>query len=173
MQNKSNSLFPEPMIGVGGLLFNRRNQVLLIKRNKPPAQALWSVPGGKLEAGEGLTECCRREIREETGLDVNVISLIAVVERRIENFHYVIIDFLVELRDESKNIPLAASDVSEARWIDLEKIDAYPLVNGLAEIIQRTAVHRGEGLFAPVEELDSDTDFILPGRDTPIDQATA
>lgn len=147
------------MIGVGGLLFNRQNQVLLIKRNKPPSQGLWSVPGGKLEAGEGLTECCRREIREETGLDVNVLSLIAVVERRVENFHYVIVDFLVELRDECANTPSAASDVTEARWINLENLENYPLVVGLSEIIRRTAVRRNEGLLAPE---DSATDFILP-----------
>lgn len=164
MQDKANLSFPEPMIGVGGLLFNRQNQVLLIKRDKPPAQGLWSVPGGKLEAGEGLTECCRREIREETGLDINVLSLIAVVERRIENFHYVIVDFLVELRDESENIPFAASDVSEAHWIDLEKIGNYPLVSGLLEIIQRTAAGRNGGLYAPEEP---NTDFILPGQSHP------
>ncbi|MGJ0514446.1 MAG: NUDIX hydrolase [Methylomicrobium sp.] len=158
MQEKANLSYPEPMIGVGGLLFNRQNQVLLIKRDKPPAQGLWSVPGGKLEAGEGLTECCRREIREETGLDVNVVSLIAVVERRIENFHYVIVDFLVELRDECANIPCAASDVSEARWIDLKKIDDYPLVAGLSEIIQRAAVRRSDEVF---NKLPPDTDFIL------------
>ncbi|WP_336885030.1 NUDIX hydrolase [Methylomicrobium sp. RS1] len=158
MRNKENPSFPEPMIGVGGLLFNRQNQVLLIKRNKPPRQGLWSVPGGKLEAGEGLTECCRREIREETGLDVNVLSLIAVVERRIENFHYVIVDFLVELRNENENLPLAASDVSEARWIGLENIDDYPLVEGLPEIIRRAAGRRsGEGFYKNCAE----TDFIL------------
>lgn len=66
MQHNTNPPFPEPMIGVGGLLVNRLNQVLLIKRDKPPAQGLWSVPGGKLEAGEALIECCRREMQEET-----------------------------------------------------------------------------------------------------------
>ena len=161
MQDKENPSFPEPMIGVGGLLFNRQHQVLLINRDKPPAQGLWSVPGGKLEAGESLIECCRREMQEETGLDVEVLSIVAVVERRIENFHYVIIDFLVQLVDDQNFIPIAASDVSEARWIDLEKIEDYPLVKGLFEIIQRTANQPSGGLHAPE---DSDTDFILPGR---------
>jgi 8-oxo-dGTP diphosphatase len=163
VDNKQTLSFPEPMIGVGGLLFNRENQVLLIRRNKAPAQGLWSVPGGKLEAGEGLVECCRREIREETGLDVKVLLLIAVVERRIENFHYVIVDFLVELRDENENLPCAASDVSEARWIDLDEIDDYPLVAGLPEIIRTAARRRKEGL-VPAESI---TDFILPGRGSP------
>jgi 8-oxo-dGTP diphosphatase len=165
VQDKTTLSFPEPKIGVGGLLFNRQNQVLLIKRGKPPAQDFWSVPGGKLEAGEGLVECCRREFREETGLEVDVLSLIAVVERRIENFHYVIVDFLVELRGDCTNSPCAASDVSEARWINLENLEDYSLVPGLSEIIRRTAARRNEGLFAPD---DSATDFILP-----MDQATA
>ncbi|MDD1611691.1 MAG: NUDIX domain-containing protein, partial [Methylococcaceae bacterium] len=77
MQDKENPSFPEPMIGVGGLLFNRQHQVLLINRDKPPAQGLWSVPGGRLEAGESLIECCRREMQEETGLDVEVLSIVA------------------------------------------------------------------------------------------------
>jgi 8-oxo-dGTP diphosphatase len=165
MQDETTLSFPEPKIGVGGLLFNRQNQVLLIKRGKPPAQGCWSVPGGALVAGEGLAECCRREIREETGLDVDVLSLIAVVERRIENFHYVIVDFLVELRGDCTNSPCAASDVSEARWISLENLEDYSLVPGLSEIIRRTAARRNEGLLAPD---GSATDFILP-----MDQATA
>lgn len=146
MKSRLNLSFPEPMVGVGGLLFNRQKQVLLIKRAKPPAQGLWSVPGGKLEAGESLVECCRREVKEETGLDVNVLSIVAVVERRIENFHYVIVDFLVELIHEQICVPVAASDVSEARWIDLEKIGDYPLVTGLSDIIRRAAINRSGGL---------------------------
>lgn len=159
---KTNSV-PEPLIGVGGLLFNRQKQVLLIKRDKPPAQGLWSVPGGKLETGESVTECCRREFQEETGLDVRARSIVAVVERRIENFHYVIIDFLVELVDEQNSLPVAASDVSEARWIDLDGIGDYPLVHGLTEIIQRTANDVNGGLQPPE---DADTDFILPGGES-------
>ena len=158
MPENANLSVPEPLIGVGGLLFNRKDQVLLIKRDKPPAQGLWSVPGGKLEAGESLIECCRREIQEETGLHVNVLSIVAVVERRIENFHYVIIDFLVELLDEHNNVPAAASDVSDARWIDLEKIDDYPLVTGLREIIQRTVTHRSGGL---INRVFKGADFVI------------
>lgn len=159
MQDNISRNAPEPMIGVGGVLFNRHGQVLLIQRNKAPAQGLWSVPGGRLEAGESLTECCRREVCEETGLRVNVSSLVAVVERRVENFHYVIVDFLVELQDHAQDTPRAASDVSEARWIELADLDAYPLVPGLPEIIRRTAAGVHVGLAAPA---GFDSDFILP-----------
>jgi mutator protein MutT len=145
MQTSQTSAFPEPAIGVGGILFNHRNEVLLIKRDKPPAKGLWSIPGGKLEAGESMVEACKREIKEETGLDTEVKQIVAIVERRIENFHYVIIDFLAQLQDQKSSEPVAQSDVSEAKWVDMEAIAGYPLVGGLAEIIVRSnRLHRSE-----------------------------
>ncbi len=129
---------PIPAIGVGGLLFNRREQVLLIKRNQAPAQGLWSLPGGRQEPGETLVETCRREFTEETSLQVEVKHIVAVVERRLEGFHYVIVDFLVQLIDDEQAAPLAGSDVAEAEWIALPELPSYPLVEGLPEIIRRT-----------------------------------
>ena len=89
MQNNNIQSFPVPAIGVGGIVFNNQKQVLMIQRNQPPAMGFWSVPGGKLEPGESLAEACQREIKEETGLDIEVKNIVAVVERRIEGFHYV------------------------------------------------------------------------------------
>lgn len=154
---------PEPAIGVAGIVFNRQNQVLMIKRDKPPAWGLWSVPGGRLEAGESLVEACKREIKEETGLDTEIKHIVAVVERRVEGFHYVIIDFLAELSDVNGNDPVAQSDVAEARWIKLENIADYDLVDGLAEIILRTHRASGAGQSAGLHDADfGGTDFVLP-----------
>lgn len=163
MENPSQPTYPEPIpaIGVGGIVFNRHNQVLLIKRNQPPASGLWSIPGGKLEPGESLVECCRREFLEETGLAVEIKSIVAVVERRIEGFHYIIVDFLADLIDINNFMPSAQSDVSEAKWISLEDIEEYSLVMGLAEIIHSTSKfkHTGAGL---LDVSHTSTDFILP-----------
>ena len=137
MQNNTDSL-PVPTLGVSGIVFNKQKQILLIQRNQPPAMGFWSIPGGKLEAGESLAEACRREIKEETGLDTEVKNIVAVVERRVEGFHYVIIDYLALLADEENSQPIARSDVSEARWVSLEHLIHYDLVEGLAEIIVRT-----------------------------------
>jgi 8-oxo-dGTP diphosphatase len=137
IQNGAKSSNIIPGIGVGGLVFNKRNQVLLIKRNQAPALGLWSIPGGKLEAGESLVEACRREMYEETNLIVEVKQIIAVVERRLEGFHYVIIDFLAELLDEEKNRLVAQSDVAEAKWVGLDEFDEYDVVPGLIEIIEQ------------------------------------
>lgn len=151
---------PVPSIGVGGILFNGRQQVLLIKRNQPPAKGLWSIPGGRLGSGESLVEACRREFYEETGLDVEVNHVVAVVERRLEGFHYVIIDFWVQLADENKCFPIAQSDVVEAKWINLDDLGLYDLVVGLAEIIVRTYNCQAQGGLRDVNE--TGTDFILP-----------
>jgi 8-oxo-dGTP diphosphatase len=155
---------PEPAIGIGGIVFNSRNQVLLIKRDKPPARGFWSVPGGKQEAGESMAEACRREIIEETGLMTEVKQIVAVVERRVENFHYVIIDFLAQLKDQQTALPVAQSDACEAKWIDIADIADYPLVEGLAEIIRRCyAVHTGTGADGLVDIQAKATDFVVRG----------
>jgi 8-oxo-dGTP diphosphatase len=151
---------PVPSIGVGGVLFNGHQQVLLIKRNQPPAKGLWSIPGGRLESGESLVEACRREFYEETNLDVEVKHVVAVVERRLEGFHYVIIDFWVQLADEKKCFPIAQSDVAEAKWINLDDLGLYDLVVGLAEIIVRTYNSQVQGGLHDANATGSD--FILP-----------
>jgi 8-oxo-dGTP diphosphatase len=138
MTNPKILVSPLPGIGVSGIAFNHNNDVLLIKRNQAPASGLWSIPGGKLEPGESLTSCCQREFFEETAVNVEVSHIVAVVERKLEGFHYVIIDFLVRLIDEQNSMPVAQSDVTDARWVSLSELDNYPLVDGLKDIILRT-----------------------------------
>lgn len=154
---------PFPSIGVGGVLFNRHQQVLLIKRNQPPAQGLWSIPGGRLEPGESLVDACRREFYEETNLDIEVKNIVAVVERQLEGFHYVVIDYRVYLVDEEKSVPTAQSDVAEAKWIGLADLGQYELVWGLAEIIMRTYYCQAQSGLAGLHDANlAGTDFILP-----------
>ncbi len=153
---------PVPTLGVSGIVFNKHKQILLIQRNQPPAMGMWSIPGGKLEAGESLVEACRREINEETGLDTNVKQIVAVVERRVEGFHYVIIDFLALLADQENCQPVARSDVSEARWVSLENLHEYDLVEGLAEIILQTYSMYNSGHNAGLYDVDATgSDFII------------
>jgi 8-oxo-dGTP diphosphatase len=161
--NGPEKTLPVPSIGVGGVLFNCHQQVLLIKRNQPPAQGSWSIPGGKLEPGESLSEACRREFYEETNLDVEVKHIVAVVERRLEGFHYVIIDFSVQFVDGENCALIAQSDVAEAKWINLDDLGRYELVVGLAEIVRRTFDGLAKAGVAGLHDVDlAGTDFILP-----------
>ena len=160
---------PIPGIGVGGVLFDNHQQVLLIKRNQPPAQGLWSIPGGRQDPGETLAEACRREFLEETDLEVDVHNILAVVERRLEGFHYVIIDFMVRLSNESKWMPQARSDVAEAKWVKLSDLREYDLVVGLAEIILRASRAQTKTGMSGLHDINSTgTDYIL--ADPPSDR---
>ena len=163
MQNNNIHSLPVPTLGVSGIVFNNQKQILLIQRNQPPAMGFWSIPGGKLEAGESLAEACQREIKEETGLVTEVKNIVAVVERRVEGFHYVIIDYLAQLVDEEHNQPIARSDVSEAKWVNLEHLGDYDLVEGLAEIILRTYNAYNGGHVAGLYDVDATgSDYIIP-----------
>jgi 8-oxo-dGTP diphosphatase len=163
MQNYNSPSLPAPTLGVGGIVFTHQKKVLMIQRNQPPAKGFWSIPGGKLEPGESLAEACQREIKEETGLETEVKNIVAVAERRIEGFHYVIIDFLAILKAEANIFPIAQSDVAKARWISLEHLTDYNLVPGLAEIIMRTYSMYSTNDLAGLYDVDATgTDYILP-----------
>ncbi len=163
MQNTSTQSVPVPALGVGGIVFNLQKQVLMIQRNQPPAMGFWSIPGGKLEPGESLAEACQREIKEETGLETNVKNIVAIVERRIEGFHYVIIDYLAILKDQENSLPIAQGDVAQAKWIGLGQLTNYNLVPGLAEIIMRTYSMHSANHSAGLYDVDATgTDYILP-----------
>src|SRR5579859_1637893 len=73
--------YPErPVIGVGGVIVDRERTVL-IRRGTEPLRGEWSIPGGTIEIGETLEEAVRRELREETGLEVRVLELIELFDR--------------------------------------------------------------------------------------------
>ena len=163
MVTENIAMLPIPAIGVGGIVFNAQDEVLMIKRNKAPASGQWSIPGGQLEPGESLDNACRREVFEETGIEVEVKSLVAVAERRIENFHYVIIDFLVKVVPDTNMQPVPETDVSEAKWLPRNELIEYDVVPGLQVIIERAFLKHKNNITAGLINTDSNlTDFILP-----------
>jgi ADP-ribose pyrophosphatase YjhB (NUDIX family) len=112
--------FPEtPLVGVGAVAV-KEGQVLLIRRGHEPMKGHWSLPGGLLELGESLTDGVTREMREETGLAVQPVELIELLDRihregeRVR-YHYVIADYLCQVVGGALH---AASDADEARWVE-------------------------------------------------------
>lgn len=79
-----------------GAVILRGQDILLIRRARPPFEGHWSIPGGKLAFGEPLEAALKREIREETGVEVAVLGLIDVFEALPDkpgDPHFVMIDY--------------------------------------------------------------------------------
>ena len=123
-----------PTVAVGAFLFDQHGRVLLIERGQPPGEGLWTVPGGKLEAGETLAQAVAREVREETGLVAEIGPMVCVVERITEGYHYVILDYLARVVAGSLD---PGSDVRAARYVDDAELDKLPLTDGLVPVLQR------------------------------------
>jgi 8-oxo-dGTP diphosphatase len=79
----------------GGVLVDDAGRVLLVRRGHEPYQGTWSLPSGRAEPGEDVRTTATREVREETGLDVEVDDLLGVVRRQdsASSVHYEIHDF--------------------------------------------------------------------------------
>jgi 8-oxo-dGTP diphosphatase len=108
--------------------------LLLIRRGRGPAQGEWSVPGGRVEAGELLAEAVVRELAEETGLEGVCGEFIGWVERVGHDYHHVILDFEVTLLNPEAE-PVAGDDAQEAAWVPLVDVADVQLVEGLAEFL--------------------------------------
>ena len=123
-----------PVVAVGAIVFDADGRVLLVERARPPGAGLWSVPGGKLEGAETLAQAVAREVREETGLLVEVGALACVVERIGDDHHFVILDYLAR---QIGGTLAAASDARAARFVGPDELATLPLTEGLADVITR------------------------------------
>jgi 8-oxo-dGTP diphosphatase len=130
-----------PVVGVGGVVV-QDGKVLIVKRAHEPRKQEWSLPGGCVELGESLRDATRREIREETGIDVEVGALIELFDRVHEHdgrvqYHFVIADYLCTPRDGRL---AAADDAIEVAWVKLDELDTYG-VNEHAQAVIRKALN--------------------------------
>jgi mutator protein MutT len=108
-----------PLVGVGAVVVDG-GQVLLVRRGNEPLKGEWSLPGGLVELGEGLTDAVVREVREETGLTVEPVELIELLDRihredKRVRYHYVIADYLCTV---ASGALLAATDADDVRWVE-------------------------------------------------------
>jgi len=116
--------FPKaPIVGVGAVVVDG-GRVLLVQRGREPLKGNWSLPGGMLEVGESLHQGVIREVGEETGLQVEPLELIELLDRIVREegpggervrYHYVIADYLCRVIGGSLR---AASDAEAVRWVE-------------------------------------------------------
>ena len=129
----------QPVIGIGAVIICN-SKILLAKRGSEPGKNKWSIPGGLVELGETVHDAIVREVKEETNLNVEVHSLIDVVdnlepdEKGKWRYHFVILDFFVRLKGGNLH---AGSDALEIRWVSLNEVEKYNLTKIFREFFER------------------------------------
>jgi ADP-ribose pyrophosphatase YjhB (NUDIX family) len=116
---------------VGALVYDAQGRLLLVQRANDPGRGRWSLPGGKVQAGETDTEAIVRELREETGLVVTPGRLAGVVTRPAPDGVFEIHDYFCQVTGGAL---APGDDASDARWTDRVIFAALPLV----ELLEQT-----------------------------------
>ena len=128
---------PRPELCVGAVAVDE-GRLLLVRRGREPGAGSWSVPGGRVEAGETMADAVVRELFEETGVEGVCGPMLGWVERITPTHHFVILDFTVTVA--APVTPVAGDDAAEAAWVALPDVGGMGLVDGLAEFLQEHGI---------------------------------
>lgn len=124
---------PKRVPCVGAIVRDQAGRLLLIRRARPPAAGLWSLPGGRVEAGELDAAAVVREVREETGLLVSVGVLAGRVSLPgLDGAIVDIADYVCTVRGGDL---VAGDDAADARWVTAAELVALPTTDGLVEAL--------------------------------------
>ncbi|XRG79165.1 NUDIX hydrolase [Rossellomorea sp. GAMAL-10_SWC] len=112
----------EKWIGATGICINRKGQVLMVLQGKPDEQKLWSTPSGGLEQNESIEECCKREVLEETGYEVDVIKQLFIKEDFSYGFQVEVHYFEVRINGGNAKIQDPEQLIYEIAWKSADEI---------------------------------------------------
>ncbi len=128
---------------VGAIIRDPEGRIVVVKRGRPPSVGLWSIPGGRVEAGESDHEAVRREVREETGLRVNVLDVagsVTLAAATAPGDRYLVTDSRAAVVPGTSVALQAGDDADDARWVTESAFLAMDLTPGLATSLQRWQV---------------------------------
>ena len=129
-----------PLVGVGVVVIDQ-GRILLVRRGGEVRKGFWAVPGGKARWGEPLAETARREVKEETGLEVELGSVIWVGDGMGDDHppdhHFALIDFAARVVGGTLQ---AADDAAEARFVPLDEARSLQLTPSMYDLLDHLQV---------------------------------
>jgi len=152
--------YPDRPIAGVGIVVLKDDAVLMIRRGKPPRDGQWSIPGGKQKLGETWRTTAVREVAEETGVEIEVIGLVDVVDAIVRDgdtlapgerpapvandsrpilYHYTLVDCAAVWTGGEVQ---AGSDAAHAEWWPLDRLGELPLWSETVRIITEAVVIR-------------------------------
>ena len=132
---------PQPVECAGAVVRDEAGRLLLVRRGRPPAAGLWSLPGGRIEAGETPAQAAAREVREETGLDVEIGAVL--ITAIVGDGMFRVQDFAAKVVGGELH---AGDDAAEVRWVDEAELAGLPLTPGLLDALAGAAQAGGTAL---------------------------
>jgi ADP-ribose pyrophosphatase YjhB (NUDIX family) len=137
---------PHPLLGVGALIFDGC-RILLAERGREPLKGWWSLPGGLVETGETLRDAIRREVLEETGLEVEPSGVAEIFERIMRDeegraeYHYVLVDYICQITGGALE---PGDDALRLAWVSADELSAYRITEGTVAVIEKALRQRGQ-----------------------------
>jgi ADP-ribose pyrophosphatase YjhB (NUDIX family) len=129
-------MIERPTLAVGAVIVEY-GRLLLVQRSKPPAAGKWAVPGGRVEPGESLPEAAAREVREETGLEVEVGEIAwrgeSIGPGTPPEWHFAIVDFWANAVGGELE---AGDDAVRVEWVPISELPTLPMVDTMFDLAQ-------------------------------------
>ena len=125
-----------PAIDAVSVALLRGERVLLIRRGRPPAMGLFAFPGGRVEVGETLEDAVRRELREETGLELDAAAPVATLDIEPEGSGPAF-RLHVFRAQYAGGEPKAGDDADMAGFYNLEDMDRLPVIPSVLEVARQ------------------------------------
>jgi 8-oxo-dGTP diphosphatase len=132
---------PRRIEAAGAVVVDAQGRVLVVRRGRPPSAGEWTLPGGRVEAGESSEEAVLRELREETAIDGRIVASLGVVEIARESLTFAIHEYLVEALGDGA--PRPGDDADDARWVRRDQLEALGVRADAIAVIDHGFALRG------------------------------